>query len=408
MVLTRTDHSEIAFYPAPRKCPHVPPPAHAAFRDDGALHRVTLWDGSRPWIATTFEQVRFVLSDPRFSSDVRNPSFPLVSADKRAKDAGQFIRLDDPEHGQRRRLVTREFSVRSTYARADATLQLIDSLIDAMLAGPRPADFVTAFALPLPTAMICSILGVPFEDREKFQRWTVVSVDLTRSQEEKIAALAEQRAYYASLIACKREEPADDLVSRLVGQVKSIEGLTDEQLIGDVSILVSGGHETTANQLGLGLLALLQHRDQLELLRRQPELADNAVEEILRYWSILAASPRRVALEDVPLGGEVIRKGDGVVTSLIAANHDPAAFGADADDLNIARGNARQHMAFGFGTHQCLGQNLARLELRTAWLRLFERIPDLRLAVSPEELAFKDSTQVFGLRSLPVTWGDGV
>jgi cytochrome P450 len=369
---------------------------------EGGLHRVTIWDGSRPWILTTYKQTRFVLSDPRFSADLRHPTFPLVSADKRDKEAGIVSRIDDPEHAQRRRMLTREFSVKAVRARGGFMLQLIDSLIDGMLASPPPVDFITAFALPLPTAIICSILGVPYEDRTTFQRWTATSLDLTTSQEEKIAARIEQRAYYADLVARKRVVPADDLTSRLI--IDNGGTLTDDQIVGDVATLVSGGHETTANQLGLGLLALLQHPDQLEMLRREPDLADNAVEEMLRYWSILAASPRRVALEDVPLDGEIIRKGDGVVTSLIAANHDPAVFGADADEINISRDNARQHMAFGFGTHQCLGQNLARLELRTAWLRIFERIPGIRLAVPQEELKFKQPAQAFGLKSLPLAW----
>jgi cytochrome P450 len=399
---------ELPLYPAPRTCPYEPPPAHRAFRDAGGLHRVTLWDGSHPWILTRYDHVRFVLGDARFSADVRHPSFPLVSADKREKEAGVFIRLDDPEHAWQRRMLVGEFTVRNTTARAEAVLEITDQTIDEMLAAPRPADFVKAVALPLPTRTICTMLGVPYEDRETFQRFTTVSLDLNATQEEKLASQREARAYYADLLARKRREPGPDLVSKLLAENGGADGLTDEKATGMVALLVSAGHETTANQLALGTLALLQHPDQLQRMQTDPALADGAVDELLRYWSILANSPRRVALEDVEIDGQVIRAGDGVVMSLSAANRDPEALGTDSDpdELDIARPKVRKHLAFGFGVHQCLGQNLARLELRTAWLRLFERIPDLRLAVPAEEIEFKQNTHVFGLRSLPLTWGD--
>lgn len=377
---------------------------------------MTIWDGSQPWIATSYAQVKTVLSDARFSADVRNPSFPLVSGDKREKDGGTFIRLDDPEHGCRRRMLAADFTVRMIAKRSTEIERITRMLIDEMLAGPRPTDLISSFALPLPSLVICSILGVPYSDRDAFQRFTAINVDSAATLEQKKASADESREYYGSLLIRKRAAPGDDLISKLLSEAQ---GISDDELIGMVSLLVSAGHETTANQIGLGVLALLESPDQLALLRADASLVDNTVEEMLRYWSIVAQNPRRVAIDDVEVDAQVVRRGEGVVTSLCTANRDPEVFGkplsahgeldtrgSDLERIDISRVNARRHLAFGFGVHQCLGQNLARLELRIAWTELFDRIPDLRLAVAPGDLAFKQTTQVFGLYSLPVTWGN--
>jgi len=339
-----------------------------------------------------------------------------VSGDKREKDGGTFIRLDDPEHAKHRRMLTSEFTVRSVATRSEEIRRIADTLIDELLAGPRPVDLIQAFALPLPTLAICSMLGVPYADRDTFQRFTLVNVDSAATQAEKIASVREARAYYGEIIARKRAKPGDDLVSKLVADPQ---GLSDDELIGMIALLVSAGHETTANQIGLGTLALLQNPEQIAHLYSEPSYLDNAVEELLRYWSIVAQSPRRVALEDVEVDGQIVREGDGIVTSLCAANRDLASLGiptesdcdaaprgVELDELDLARPNVRRHIAFGFGVHQCLGQNLARLELRTAWSVLFSRVPDLRLAIPADALEFKQTTMVFGLHHLPVTWGE--
>ncbi|MGP4045644.1 cytochrome P450 [Streptomyces sp. 2A115] len=391
------------FFPAPRTCPFGVPEQYTEFREAGGLHRVTIWDGTQHWLATRYEDIRAVLTDPRFSADVRHPDFPLVHSNQREHEGGLFLRLDDPEHARLRGMLTREFSVRWTRAMSDRLLAITDELIDAMLAAGGPADFVRDFALPLPSRAICVILGVPYEDHELFQRHADAATDLDMSHEERARANAEAFAYYSELVERKRREPGDDMVSRLLADHTGPDGFAPEQLPVLVAILVGAGHETTANMLSLGTLALLLDPDQRELLCNRPELAPSAAEEMLRYWGIVSTDPRRVAVEDAEVGGQPIRKGEAVIVSLVAGNRDPRAFGADADRVDITR-NARSHMAFGFGTHQCLGQNLARVELQIAWPRLFERVPRLRLAVAPEELPFKTNAIVYGLKSLPVTW----
>ena len=403
-----TPADDAPFFPAPRTCPFDAPPRYTEFREAGGLHRVTIWDGSRPWLATRYEDIRAVLASPSFSADVRNPGFPLVHPNQRDHESGLFLRLDDPEHARLRQLLTREFSVKRTRAMSGKLLAVTDDLIDAMLAEGAPADFVRDFALPLPSLAICLILGVPYEDHAAFQRYADAGTDLGVSEEDRAGIQREAHAYFTEFVERKRREPGDDMVSRLLADHTGPDGFTPGQLPRVISILVGAGHETTANMLSLGTLALLLDPEQRARLREHPELAPGAAEEMLRYWSIVSTDPRRVALEDVEIGGHLVRAGEAVIVSLVAGNRDPRAFGTGegecpADRLDLGR-NPRHHIAFGFGSHQCLGQNLARVELQIAWPRLFERIPNLRLAVAEDELPFKTNSIVYGLKSLPVTW----
>ncbi|OLO25829.1 cytochrome P450 [Streptomyces sp. MNU77] len=395
-------------YPAPRTCPYSAPEQHTAFREAGGLHRVTIQDGSQHWLVTRHEDIRAVLASPAMSADIHHPGYPEAVPGSRGHAPRNILNMDEPEHMRLRQMLTREFSVKRTRAMRDEVLAITDELIDDMLAKGGPVDFVQEFALPLPSRVICVILGVPYEDREFFHRIANATTDLTFGIDERRELQRQAMAYYTKLIEDKRREPGDDLVSRLVTEHAGPDGFPAELLPQHLHILVLAGHETTANMLGLGLLALLRDPQQRERLLADPGLAPSAAEEMLRYWSILAAAPRRVAAADVEIGGQRIRAGEGVILSLITGNHDPRVFGTGegecpADQLDIARG-ARNHLAFGFGNHQCLGQNLARTELQAAWPRLLERIPGLRLAVPEEELVFKRESIVFGLKSLPVTW----
>lgn len=404
-MITETNVPE---FPAPRTCPYAVPSAYSEFREAGGLHPVTIWDGSRHWLATRHEDVRAVLSSPAFSADLRKPGFPLVHPGQDEQQGGLFLRLDDPEHARLRRFLTREFSTRNTRALSGDLLRITDELIDRMLARGAPSDLIRDFALPMPSQAICLILGVPYEDREIFHRHANAGTDLDVSEEERAAASLDAFEYFTELVERKRRDPGPDMISRLLREHTGDGGFAPEELPRLVAILVGAGHETTANMLGLSVLALLRNPEQRDRLRDHPGLASSAAEELLRYWSIVSTDPRRIALEDTEIGGQPIRKGEGVIVSLIAANHDPRAFGAggaDPDTLDIGRAAARRHVAFGYGTHQCLGQNLARVELQVALPRLFERIPDLRLAGSEDDLPFKVNSVVYGLKRLLLTWG---
>ncbi|MEU1365527.1 cytochrome P450 [Streptomyces sp. NPDC005803] len=399
---------EAPFFPASRSCPFSAPPQYSEFRETGGLHKVTIWNGTQHWLATRHADIRAVLSSASFSADVRIPDFPIVHSNQPEHEGGMFLRLDDPEHARLRQMLTKEFSVKRTQAMRDELLKITDELIDAMLAKGGPVDLIQDFALPMPSRAICTILGVPYEDHDQFQQHANAGTDLDVSHEERARLQREAFEYYTALVERKRREPADDMVSRLLADHEGPDGFAPEMMPVLVSILVGAGHETTANMLGLGTVALLLNPAQRDRLRDRPELAPTTAEEMLRYWSIVSTDPRRVALEDIEIGGQLVRKGEGVIVSLIAGNRDPRAFGAEegecpADELDIAR-KARHHVAFGFGSHQCLGQNLARVEMQVAWPRLFERIPDLRLAVAQDELDFKKNSIVYGLKSLPVTW----
>ncbi|TVT45275.1 cytochrome P450 [Amycolatopsis rhizosphaerae] len=389
--------------PAPltitRSCPYAPPEQHVRLREEAPISRVSLPTGQTAWALTKHEHIRTMLTDPRFSSDRRNPGFPLLLfSDRRLTTfRPSLIGMDPPAHGPARRAVVGEFTVKRMAALRPRIQQIVDEHIDAMLAGPRPADLVQALSLPVPSLVICELLGVPYADHDFFQTRSTKLLRRTTAPEERLAVIDELRGYLDRLISKKEEEPGEDLLSR------QLEKTTDrEELISLGFLLLIAGHETTANMISLGTLTLLEHPETLAALREDPSKTLNAVEELLRYFTIAEFATSRVAVEDVELGGVTIRAGEGVLALGNTANRDPEAFD-DPEEFDIERG-ARHHIAFGFGAHQCLGQNLARMELQIVFDTLFRRVPGLRLAVDAGELPFKDDANIYGLYELPVTW----
>jgi cytochrome P450 len=260
-----------------------------------------------------------------------------------------------------------------------------------------PVDLVKEFALPVPSLVICELLGVPYEDRETFQANSARFMVRDLSLEEKVAVLGALTGYLAQLIIGKRAEPGEDILSDLARD----EDLSIEELVGIAFLLLLAGHETTANMLALGTFALLEHPEQLAELRDNPELMPDAVEELMRYLSV-ADIFYRYAVEDIELGGETIGKGSTVVVSLLAANHDPKRF-EHPDTLDVHR-KARGHLSFGHGVHQCLGQQLARIEMRAGFEGLLRHFPTLRLAVPAGEVQLRTDMNIYGVHALPVTW----
>ncbi|MFC4117726.1 cytochrome P450 [Nonomuraea zeae] len=382
-------------------CPFDPPPALHALQKEGPLARVRLWDATTPWLVTRYDEQRALLADPRVSADVTRPGYPIQG--RFSGDVVSFILMDDPEHHRLRRMVQAPFTVRRTEAMRPAVQKIVDDLIDDLLAGPKPVDLVEAFALPVPSLVICELLGVPYADHDFFQENSKIIIRRDATPEDRAAAGGRLAEYLDQLVGEKLANPADDLLSKVAERVKTGE-LTREGAARMGVLLLIAGHETTANMIALGTLALLQNPGQLALLRDtdDPALVAGAVEELLRYLNITHSGRRRVALADIEIAGQVIKAGEGIIMPNDIANRDPETF-PDPDELDIRR-DARRHVAFGFGVHQCLGQPLARMELQVAYSTLYKRIPTLRLATELERIPFKHDGQVYGVYELPVTW----
>ncbi|OEV03618.1 cytochrome P450 [Streptomyces nanshensis] len=395
--------AEIPEFPMPRAsaCPFDPPPTLREQQEQAALTKVRLWDGSTPWLVTRYADQRALLADPRVSADITRPGYPSQAA-SRTNTIG-FILMDDPEHARQRRMVTAPFTLKRVESLRPRVQQIVDSLIDEMLAGPRPVDLVEAFALPVPSLVICELLGVPYADHDFFQENSRTIINRDSTVEERGVALGRLSEYLDALVGEKSDSPAEDLLSRLAARVKDGE-LTRLEAARMGVLLLIAGHETTANMIALGTLALLEHPDQLDALRgtSDPKLIAGAVEELLRYLHITHSGRRRVALERIEIAGQTIEPGDGLVIPNDIGNRDPEAFD-DPDRLDVRR-DARHHVAFGFGVHQCLGQPLARMELQVVYGTLYRRIPTLRLAAALEDVPFKHDGSVYGVYELPVTW----
>ncbi|MGV9547714.1 cytochrome P450 [Streptomyces ardesiacus] len=397
----RTPAAPVAF-PQDRTCPYHPPAAYAPLRATRPLTRVTLFDGRQAWLVTGHTAARRLLADQRLSSDRSRDGFPVTSArlaGVRGRKAA-LVGVDDPEHRTQRRMVLPEFTLRRAAALRPHIRRIVGERLDTMIAGGPPADLVSAFALPVPSMVICALLGVPYADHEFFEEQ---SRRLLRGPlpADTVDARDRLEAYLGELIDRKRREPGDGLLDDLVRRQRN-EGRTDrEQLVAFAVVLLVAGHETTANMISLGTYTLLTNPGRLAELRAEPGLLPDAVEELMRVLSI-ADGLLRMAVEDIEVDGQIIRAGEGVVFSTSVINRDESVY-PDPDALDWHR-PARHHVAFGFGIHQCLGQNLARAELEIALHALFERLPTLRLAAPADEIPFKPGDTVQGMLELPVTW----
>ncbi|WP_182877885.1 cytochrome P450 [Microbispora sp. H10670] len=382
-------------------CPFDPPKELIQAREHGPISRFPFPDGHQGWLITGYDLVRSVLADPRFSSRRElmrhHPLVDYGDVEVPPAPPGEFLLMDEPQHGRYRRPLVGRFTVRRMRQLTERVERITADHLDAMEQAGPPADLVTAFARPIPSIVICELLGVPYEDRGRFQDQIDKFLGGEAGDEELIAAYTATQRYLAELVAAKRANPTDDVLSDLTDS-----DLTDEELRGMALILLSAGFDTTANMLALGTFALLSHPAQQAAWRADPALTDQAVEELLRYLSV-AKTFMRTALEDVELAGRTIEAGTTVILSYNTANRDPERF-ADPHVLDLRRENGG-HLAFGHGIHQCLGQQLARVEMRVAFPALLDRFPTLRLAVPAEEVGLRPETaDIFGVKSLPVTW----
>ncbi len=377
-------------------------PEYAQLRRDDPAPKVRLAPGGEAYLASRYADVKRVLCDPVFSrAATSDPGVAVLRPVRR--NPYMMVSLDPPEHTRVRRLVARAFTVRSVELLRPRVEQRVDELIDGMVAQPRPVDFVSAFAAPLPAMVISEMIGVPFADLAMLRGWMDIALSVTAHTTEEIRAAGEQMfGYLARLIATKRAEPADDLLTRMIQARDEEDRLSEPELVNNVYILLTGGYETTAALLCDSLLTLHRHPEQLAMLRDQPGLIPDAVEEMLRYVRVTKAIMERVATEDVELGGVAVPAGSTVIPLQYSANRDEALT-ADPDRFDITR-KPVPHMAFGTGIHFCIGAPLARLELRAAFEGLLRRLPDLRPAVDTSEIEWKQGLLIRAPVALPVTW----
>jgi cytochrome P450 len=381
------------------------------FRTDEPVRPVPLPDGARVWLITRYAEARQALADPRLSKRIARG----ITSGNRAGGpmSHHMLSSDPPDHTRLRRIVSAGFTARRVERLEPRIAQITDGLLDAM-AGHDEVDLIDAFAFPLPIQVICELLRVPSDDQASFRSWsnTIVSGGLGEDQSrvtELGEVLGQLVAYITRLLADKRRAPADDLLSALLGRGEGGRGeggreeadrLTEDELISMVFLMLIAGHETTVNLIGSGTYLLLTHPDQRDRLVADPALLPKAVEEFLRFEPPVQTSTFRIAAEPVEYAGVTIPAGEPVLISLLSANRDDSVF-TDADRFDMARRDAG-HLAFGHGIHFCLGAALARLEGRIAIGTLLQRFPRLRLAVDPDELAWRPGLLIRGLVRLPV------
>ncbi|WP_420359413.1 cytochrome P450 [Mycolicibacterium fortuitum] len=385
-------------------CPFAPP--QPMLGHPKGLFRVKIWNGDTPWLITGHEEARTLFADSRISVDDRIAGFPhwnehmLATVDKRPRSV---FTSDAEEHTRFRRMLSKPFTFRRVEGLRTAIQKITDECIDEILAGPQPADLVAKLALPVPTVVISEMLGVPYEDHEFFQEHANAGLARYAAADAMQKGAMSLHQYLINLVEEKQANPSEDAVSDLAERVTAGEISVKEAAQLGTGLLIAG-HETTANMIGIGILALLENPDQADFLRAadDPKVIANAVEELMRYLSIIQTGQRRVALEDIEIGGETIRAGDGVIIDLSPANWDAKAY-SEPDKLDLSR-DASQQLGFGYGRHQCVGQQLARAELQIVFHTLLRRIPTLRLAIPLEEVPFKHDRLAYGVYELPVNW----
>ncbi|CAL9576705.1 Cytochrome P450-SU2 [Streptomyces sp. enrichment culture] len=382
-------------------CPFTPAPELYAMQKDEELPRIgvpsPILDEFEAVAITRYEDARALLSDERLHMGfVFDPDAPRSMLNQ----PGNLLNYNGADHARLRRMLTGAFTVKRVRALQPTIEKIVASRLDALEAAGPGADLISTFCTPIPTLVICELLGVPYEHRADFQRRAQVGLDVNATREEHIRNLMEMDAYMGELVAAHRRSPGDNLLGAVVREHG--DQLSEDELVGIGNMLLVAGHETTASMLSAGSTLLLQHPDQLAVVRDEPEAVDGAIEELLRYISPAITMPREAA-EDIEVRGRTIKQGERVVLSVLAANRDHTLADGDLDTLDVRR-TAPPHVVFGYGAHQCLGQQLARAELRTALPALFRRFPTLRLAAPQEEIDYRTTTLVFSVNALPVTW----
>lgn len=399
-------HVAPPLFPLERKCPFQPPAEYAELRADKPVSRVKLAvSGKEVWVVSRQEHVRLVLTEPNMSSSFVNPGYPLqvpVPPEVLAAMETPLVAMDLPQHAQHRRAIIPELTVKRVQALRPRIQEVVDDHITAMLEKGGPVDLLNELAIPVPSLILCELLGVPAEDIPYFRDFAERTVRSDVTPQDIAMAMEEMDTYLDKLVTSKEVEPTDDLLGRVVAKNRESGTLVHREVVALARMLISGGFDTLTNMITLGVGVLLEHPDQLERIKQDPSLTKNAIEELLRYLSIADSATSRTATQDIEIEGVLIRKGEGIIALNGSANRDERAFD-NPDTLDISR-EIGLHSAFGHGIHQCPGSSLVRVELEIVYNTLFARIPSLRLAVPADELPFKKYTLIQGLDALPVTW----
>jgi cytochrome P450 len=386
-----------------------PYPLYAKLRAEAPVCEVPMPDGQTAWLVTRYDDVVSVLKDPRFVKD----RFPVLSPAQLKQQPwvpsvfkplmSNMLDNDPPNHTRLRALVQKAFTPRRIEEMRGRIQLMADDLLNSV-PRDRPFDLIADYALPLPSIVIAEILGVPAGDRHKFHRWSNTMVSLNWSKWgilRGILAGWQLIRYARKLIAQRRARPADDMISALVQAREDGDALSEDEMVAMIVLLLIAGHETTVNLIGNGLLSLLERPQELQKLRDDPALIVSAVEELLRFSSPLDTATERFAGEDVTIAGVTIPRGSLVFAAISSANRDENQF-ACPDELDLAR-EPNRHLSFGLGIHFCLGAPLARAEAQIAINTLLRRAPNLRLAVPPERLKWRQGLVLRGIKSLPLS-----
>lgn len=378
-------------------------PLYDTLRREEPISRVVLPYGGEGWLVTRYEDTKNVLGDPRFSTAAAVGREDVPRCLPRPPSP-TMVTMDPPEHTRLRKLVVKAFTAKRLAELRPRIRQIVDERLTEMERAGQPADLVAQLALPLPVTVICDMFGVPPEDHFRFVEFSEAVMSTTGASPDEIGeALGRFWAYLGELVARRRADPSDDLLTALIAARDEEDRLSEDELIGLMLILLVAGHETTANQIANFTYLLLADRDRWEQLRGDPGLIPGAVEELLRWvqLSVGGFSPR-IAKEDVEVCGVTVRAGEAVFTHTPSANRDESVF-ANGGVLDLTR-EVNPHIAFGHGVHYCLGAQLARLELQESLAGLIQRFPSLRLALPADEVPWKSGLLVCGPEALPLSW----
>ncbi|MGC7097556.1 cytochrome P450 [Amycolatopsis lurida] len=403
---TGTRTTEPPPFPMARTCPLHPAPEYAVLRAENPVSQVTVDVTGKPaWVIAKHEHVKQVLTSSAMSSSWKKPGYPLqvaLSEEILENLELPLLAQDPPDHTVRRRLLIPELTVKRMQALAPRIQEIVDEHITAMLEHGGPIDLVPALAAPVPGLLFGELMGASREDGALFKEHAEATMTHGVSAEKLDALQMRMEAHLDKLVTEKENNPTDDLLSRIIQRNNEDGRLEHANIVALARMLLFGGFDTVANMISLGTVTLLRHPEQLDELRRDPSLMPKAIGELIRFLSINDSASRRVATEDVTIGGQLIRAGEGVILLYGSANRDESVW-ENPDELDIHR-DTRGHVALGGGIHQCPGGSLVKVELEIVFNTLFRRIPGLRLAVPFEELRFKNDSLMYGVHELPVTW----